>query len=79
LGIFVFIWSWNNFIWPLVILNTLNKMTIPVGLTMFQTLHSTQYNLLMAAAVMAIVPIMIIYLLAQRFFQKGIAMTGLKS
>ncbi len=78
LGTFAFIWSWNNFMWPLIVLNSLNKMTLPVGISMFQSMYSTQYNLLMAAAVLAIVPVIIVYLFVQRFFKKGIVMSGLK-
>ena len=78
LGTFVFIWSWNNFMWPLIILNSLEKMTLPIGIAMFQSMYSTQYHLLMAAAVLAIVPVMMVYLFSQKFFTKGIVMTGLK-
>ncbi len=78
LGTFAFIWSWNNFMWPLIILNSLKKMTLPVGISMFQSMYSTQYNLLMAAAVLAIVPVIVVYLFVQRFFKKGIATSGLK-
>lgn len=76
LTIFIFLGSWNDFLWPLVITNSLEMRTLPIGLTAFQGQFQTAWHLLMAGAVIAILPILIIYILAQRRFIEGLAMTG---
>ena len=77
-AIFAFTRSWNNFLAPLVYLNRMNKFTVPIGLSFFQGELSTQYTLLMAGTTMSVVPMLIIYFLAQDYFIKGIVTTGLK-
>jgi len=77
-GIFQFMGSWNNFLGPLIFLNDQEKMTLPIGLAMFRSENLVQWNLLMAAAVFTIVPMLVIYFLAQKYFIQGIALTGIK-
>ena len=75
---FTFMGSWLNFMWPLVVLNTHEKFTLPVGLSYFQSLHTTDWTLLMAGSVMMILPILIVFILTQRYFVEGIKLTGIK-
>ena len=76
-GIFSMISTWNSFLWPLIMTNSTNMRTLPVGLTYFTLEFSTRYHLLMAAATMAILPVALVYFIAQRHFIQGIARTGL--
>jgi len=76
--IFTFMGCWNDFFNPLIYLSSPNKLTITLGLTLFKTEYLTQWNLLMAASVCAIVPCLLIFALSQRYFIKGIALTGIK-
>ncbi len=78
LGIFTFMFSWNNFMWPLIILDTQSKYTLPIGLLRFAQQYSTQWNFQMAVSLLSIVPIMILFILFQRAFVQGMALTGLK-
>lgn len=75
---FTFMGTWMNFMWPLIVLNTHEKFTLPVGLAYFQSLHHTDWTLLMAASVMMIIPILIVFIFNQRFFVEGIKLTGIK-
>ena len=75
---FTFMGSWLNFMWPLIVLNTHNKFTLPVGLSYFQSLHTTDWSLLMAGSLMMILPILIVFILNQRYFVEGIKLTGIK-
>lgn len=75
---FTFMGSWLNFMWPLIVLNTHNKFTLPVGLAYFQSLHTTDWTLLMAGSLMMILPILIVFILTQRYFVEGIKLTGIK-
>lgn len=76
LTVFVFLFHWNNLLWPLVVSNTDATTPIVVGLQRFQGQHGTNYNLLMAAAVIATVPTILVFSLAQRWFVRGIALSG---
>lgn len=78
LSIFAFMSSWNNFLWPLIAVNSKELMTLPLGLSKLQGQWSTEWNLLMAGNVVSFVPIFIVFLFAQRYFIKGITMTGIK-
>ncbi len=75
---FTFMGSWLNFMWPLIVLNTHNKFTLPVGLAYFQSLHHTDWNMLMAGSLMMILPILIVFIVNQRYFVEGIKLTGIK-
>lgn len=78
LGIFSFMQSWNNYLWPLIIINDKNMMTLPLGLSNLQGRWTTDWNLVMAGVVISVIPILIVYLFAQKYFVKGITLSGLK-
>ena len=78
LGIFTFMGAWNSFLWPLILISSDRKKVLTVGLLTFQNMFTTRYNLLMAAALLATLPILIAYIFAQRYFIEGIALTGIK-
>jgi multiple sugar transport system permease protein len=80
LGILAFVYQWNNFLWPLVVARSSDMWTVPVGLNSLRVYASSAevINLQMAGAALAIVPVMIVFLLLQRYFVRGIALTGLK-
>lgn len=77
LAIFVFQNTWNEFLWPLVVTTTEEMRTIPVGLSYFVGQYSTAWGLLMAGSVIAVLPILVIYVVAQKWFVQGIALSGL--
>jgi multiple sugar transport system permease protein len=78
LGIFHFTFNWNDFLWPLVITSSDAMRTLPAGLAVFSGQHETQYNLMMAGAVLTLLPLLIAFIFLQRYFVRGIALTGLK-
>lgn len=78
LGIFVFMWSWNNFLWPLLIVNSLDMKTLPLGLAYFLGQYTIYWNLLMAGTTISLLPVLIVFFFAQRYFIEGITLTGLK-
>jgi multiple sugar transport system permease protein len=78
LGVFVFMGTWNEFVAPLVYINTQDKMTLPLGLAAMQGMYSTNWPVLMAGTVICITPLIAIFLLAQDFFIKGVTLSGLK-
>lgn len=65
--------------WPLICSTSLNKMTLSAGLSSLKGLNDTKYPIMMAGATLAVIPMMVIYLVFQRQFIEGIALTGLKS
>lgn len=77
-AIFHFMYNWNDFLWPLVITSTVERRTLPAGLTLFTGQHVTDHAVLMAGATISLVPLAVAFLLAQRHFVRGVAMTGLK-
>jgi multiple sugar transport system permease protein len=77
LAIFTSLNSWNEFLWPLIITNSEEMRTLPVGLSTFQGQFKVEWNLLMAGSVIAMLPVLVIYIVAQRWFIKGITMTGM--
>jgi multiple sugar transport system permease protein len=79
LAVIQFMWTWNDFLWPLVtILTNEGAFTLQLGLATFQGAHNTQWQLVAAANVMSMIPVVILFLAAQRFFVRGIATQGLK-
>lgn len=78
LGIFICIATWNDFINPLIFINTTNQMTLTLGLATMQGLYSTDWPILMAGTVISIMPIVIVFLLAQDLFVRGVTLSGLK-
>ncbi len=77
-GIFSFIGIWNNFIQPLVFLSDQNLYTVPLMLATFKGLYVTNWPLMMAGATISVIPILVIYIIAQRQIIEGIALTGVK-
>jgi multiple sugar transport system permease protein len=78
LAVITFMWTWNDFLWPLVTLFHTKNFTVQLGLTTFQGAHQSNTNLLMAANVMSLLPALLLFLFAQRYFIRGISTTGLK-
>ena len=80
LGILAFVFHWNNFLWPLVVARSEEMWTIPVGLNSLRVYASSPelINLQMAGAALAILPVVLVFLLLQRYFIQGIALTGMK-
>lgn len=79
LGILTFLGSWNNFLWPLVVAQTEDKYTLPVALALYSVgQNATQYGLLLAGAVVVVIPVIAVFLALQRYIMQGIAMTGIK-
>ncbi|HPC78131.1 MAG TPA: carbohydrate ABC transporter permease, partial [bacterium] len=78
LGIFTFMWNWDNFLWPLIVLNNEDKFTLPVGLSMFSQQWWTNYGLVMAGATISVIPVLIVFFIFQKQFIQGIVLTGLK-
>ena|SRR5262245_55114465 len=77
-AIFHFLWHWDNFLWPSVVLNSRDVQTIPIVLAGLRSLYWTRYDMWMAGSMLTVVPVMLIYLFASRQFVRGIAMTGIK-
>ena len=77
LAALTFLDSWNNFLWPLIAVTSTEQMTLPLGLAMFQGAHQTEWPLLMAGNVMSLAPMLLIFFVAQRYFVRSIAATGL--
>jgi multiple sugar transport system permease protein len=77
-AVFAFMSSWNSFLWPLVVIRSPELMTLPLGLSTLQGQFTTQWDVVMAGSVVSIVPIALVYLLAQRHIIAGVAHTGLK-
>jgi multiple sugar transport system permease protein len=77
LGVFTFTAQWNSFLWPLIVINDAQMRTLTVGLRALVGQFTVQYQLLMAGSVIALLPMLVVFLLAQRFFVRGIALTGL--
>lgn len=78
LTIFTFMGNWMSFMWPLIVLNSEEKFTLPIGLAYFKSVYGTDYSLLMASSLMMIFPILIVFIFNQRFFVEGIKLTGIK-
>ncbi len=75
--LFAFMASWNDFLNPIIYLNDQRKYTISIGLQLFMTAYQTSWNQLMAAAVVAVIPCVLLFLFGQRFIVEGINLTGL--
>lgn len=77
-AIFVFMWSWSDFLWPLVVLNSEHMKPLEVGILGFSDINNPEYVKMMAASTVAVAPIIAFFLLMQRQFIKGVTMSGLK-
>jgi len=78
LAMLAFLTNWNDFLWPLYVLFSSEKQTLPAGLATLQNANAVRYDLLMAGAMIAAVPVLLLYLVAQRFVIEGVSRTGLK-
>lgn len=76
LGLFTFQAGWNQFMWPMIVLNAQEMMTVQVGLAAFQYSQSTNYGPLMAGTILATIPILLIFIFAQKYFMQGIGHSG---
>ena len=77
LAVFTFISYWNSFLWPLIIVNDTDQMTVPLGLQLFLGQQAQRWELLMAAATISMVPTVILVLALQKYLVRGIALSGL--
>ncbi|MBI3962310.1 MAG: carbohydrate ABC transporter permease [Deinococcus sp.] len=77
-AIFAFLFAWNDFLWPLIVTNSVDMRPIQVGLAVFQGRYGTRWTLLMAGTIIATVPALVVYIVAQRRFIEGVTLTGLK-
>ena len=78
LGIVTFLWTWNDFLWPLIAISSTDQSTVQLGLASFQGAHQTRWTLLMAGNVVALAPMLLVFVFAQRWFVQSIAATGVK-
>ncbi|MDE5591130.1 MAG: carbohydrate ABC transporter permease [Acetatifactor sp.] len=78
LTIFTFVATWNDYLGPLIYLKSQDKKTIQLGLKMFISQYSSDYGLIMAGSVLSLIPVLIVFLILQKYFVEGVAATGLK-
>ena len=78
MGIYQGMISWNNFLWPLIVLKSNSKMTLPIGLSTLMTPYGNNYDILLAGSVMAIIPVLILFLAFQKYFIAGMTAGGVK-
>jgi multiple sugar transport system permease protein len=78
LAIFTFMWSWNDLIDPIIYLRDINSFTVTAGLSLFQGQYIGRWPLLMAGALVSVLPMVLLFIVAQRQFVRGIALTGIK-
>ena len=78
LGMLTFMFNWNAYLWPLIVLTEQSKRTLPIILNWYATQHSNQLHLTMAASVLVLMPVLLVFLIAQRWVVRGITLTGIK-
>ncbi|KAB8126325.1 carbohydrate ABC transporter permease [Gracilibacillus oryzae] len=78
IAIFTFLQSWNNFLDPLIYLNTPEKFTVPILLNSFKGLYTANWPLMMAGTVISVIPVLIVYIFSQKQIIEGVAITGIK-
>lgn len=78
LGILSFTWGWNDYTAPLIYIQDIQKQVLTVGIASFKAQYASNYALQMAGATMALVPVILVYLIAQKYFTEGIAQSGIK-
>ena len=79
MGILALTFAWNTLLWPLTILNTMSRFTLPIGIANFRGQFNVTFNLLMTGATVSVIPIVIAFLIGQKYFLEGISNTGLKA
>ena len=77
-SILQFVWSWDNFVWPLIVVDARHMETLPLALKSFSTMHGVQYSQLFAASVLVVLPLLLVFLVFSKQIIQGIALTGLK-
>ena len=77
-GIFAFMASWNSFLWPLVVTSSQDLFTLPVGLSNLHGRYETAWNLVMAGSTISVIPIVAVYVIAQKHVIRGVALSGIK-
>jgi len=77
--LFCFLGAWRSYMWPLIVTNSVQLRTLPIGLKYLVQETSSEYQVMMAASLMAIVPVLVVYILAEKEFVQSITLTGLKS
>jgi multiple sugar transport system permease protein len=78
LALLAFLTNWNDFLWPVYVLFSPESQTLPAGLSTLQSANNVRYDLLMAGAMVASIPVLLIYVFAQRFIIEGVSRSGLK-
>jgi multiple sugar transport system permease protein len=78
LGIFTFVAVWNDYLWPLIVITTHEKRTLPLLLAWYNNQHGTRYDLTMAASVLVMLPVLLAYVLLQRWIVRSVTLTGFK-
>jgi multiple sugar transport system permease protein len=78
LAITGFMASWNAFAWPVIVLNSPELFTLPVGLNFFKSMYVTNWALIMAGSIVNTLPVLAVFLFFQRYFIKGVATLGMK-
>jgi len=77
-ALFVFVDQWKSFLWPLIVTRSMDMRPVEVGISRFAGLYTSNWPYLMAASIVAILPILVLFLFAQRYFIRGIQLTGIK-
>jgi multiple sugar transport system permease protein len=77
-ALLTFIWSWNSFIWPLIVATDQDRYTLSVGLALLEGQYATNYGVLMAGAAVMVLPILLVFVVTQRWVVQGFVMTGMK-
>ncbi len=78
LAIFIFMWNWDSFFWPLLVTTDDQYRTLPLGIALFESSYGTNYPQLMAVALMAMLPVLLVFLVLQRNFIEALTMSGVK-
>ncbi len=78
LGVFTFLASWNDYLWPLVAINEIERSTVPLALAYFNTANAQRYDIIMAAATLAVVPVLVVFVIFQRQIVKALVLAGMK-
>jgi multiple sugar transport system permease protein len=78
LALFSFIDAWKSFLWPLVVTRSMERRVVEVGVASFHGIYYANWPYQMAAAVTALIPILVVFLLTQRYFTRGIQLTGFR-
>lgn len=78
LGMLTFMFHWNAYLWPLIVLTEQENRTLPIILTWYATQHTSQMQLVMAASILMVIPVLIVFALSQRWIVRGLTLTGMK-